>query len=169
MPITFQHLVRSAAVAAGAVALAIALAQPASSAPFANLPGKWSGTGKIRVKGQDTERLRCSADYQPRGSSGNTIVLRLSCDSDSYKFDLTGNFEADSNNGISGRWTESTRNIGGNAIGRVSGDAFQLHVESSAFAANLRMVTRNNRQSVTFDAQGGGQIVDASITLNKGR
>jgi len=151
------------------LAVGLLLAEPASSAPFSNLPGKWSGTGKIRVKGQDAERLRCSADYQPRGSSGSTIVIRLTCDSDSYKFNLTGDFNADSGNSISGRWTETTRNVGGTAIGRVNGDRFELHIESSAFAANLRMVTKTDRQSVTFDAQGGGQVVDASITLSKGR
>ena len=168
MPSIFRKISKSAA--AGAVlAFALTLAQPASSAPFSNLPGKWSGAGKIRVKGQDTERLRCSANYQPRGSSGSTIMLRLACDSDSYKFELVGDFDADSGNAISGRWTENTRNVGGTAIGKVAGDRFDLHIESSAFAANLRMVTKSNRQSVTFDAQGGGQIVDASITLNKGR
>jgi hypothetical protein len=160
----------SKSVLAGTVlALGLAMAGPASSAPFSNLPGKWSGTGTIRVKGQDAERLRCSADYQPRGSSGSTIAVRIACDSDSYKFELVGDFNADSGNTISGRWTENTRNVGGTANGRVAGDRFDLHIESSAFAANLRMVTRSDRQSVTFDAQGGGQVVDASITLNKGR
>jgi hypothetical protein len=168
MPSIFTKISKTAA--AGAVlAFGLMLAQPANSAPFSNLPGKWSGTGKIRVKGQDAERLRCRANYQPRGSSGSTIAIRLACDSDSYKFELVGDFNADSGNAISGRWTENTRNIGGSAIGKVAGDRFDLHIESSAFAANLRMVTRSDRQSVTFDAQGGGQIVDASITLNKGR
>lgn len=168
MPSIFRKISRFASAGA-ALALALTVAGPASSAPFSNLPGKWSGTGKIRVKGQDTERLRCRANYQPRGSSGTTIAIRLACDSDSYKFELVGDFNADSGNAISGRWTENTRNVGGTAIGKVAGDRFDLHIESSAFAANLRMVTRSDRQSVTFDAQGGGQIVDASITLNKGR
>ena len=168
MPSILANMSKSALVGI-TLALAIPLAAPASAAPFSNLPGKWSGTGKIRVKGQDAERLRCSANYQSRGSSGSTIVLRLACDSDSYKFELVGDFNADSGNAISGRWTENTRNVGGTAIGKVAGDRFDLHIESSAFAANLRMVTRTDRQSVTFDAQGGGQVVDASITLSKGR
>lgn len=167
MPIVVSLTKSALAAGALAVALTFMSSVAANSAPFSNLPGRWSGTGKIRVQGQDPERLRCNADYQPRGSSA--IVLHLACDSDSYKFNLTGNFEADSDNSISGRWTESTRNIGGTAVGRVTGDRFELHVESSAFAATLRMVTRSSRQSVTFGAQGGGQIVDASITLSKGR
>jgi len=140
----------------------------ADSGPFAALPGDWSGSGKIRVQGQSPERLRCKATYRSTGSTQHDVNLRLACDSDSYKFDLTGEFTADEGNRISGRWSESSRNVGGTAIGTVQGDRFQIHVESSAFAANMELVTRGGRQAVTFDAHGGGQVVDSSITLNRG-
>jgi hypothetical protein len=42
-----------------------------------------------------------------------------------------------------------------------------IHVESSAFSANLRLVTRGRRQAINFDAHGGGQVVDSSITLSR--
>src|SRR6185312_11998837 len=107
-------------------------------------------------KGQDVERLRCKANYRLRGSTGSEIDLQLSCDSDSYKFDLTGQFQADEKGQISGRWSESSRNVGGTAIGTIRGPRLTLHIESSAFAANLGMVTRARQQTVTFDAHGGG-------------
>ncbi|MDI3469144.1 MAG: hypothetical protein OJF62_001207 [Pseudolabrys sp.] len=140
---------------------------PASAGPFSDFPGQWSGTGKIRVKGQNVERLRCKADYKPRGSTATEINLKLTCDSDSYKFDLDGQFQADEAGNISGRWSERTRNVGGTATGTIRGGRLNLHVESSAFAANLGMVTRERRQTVTFDAHGGGQVVDSSITLRR--
>jgi hypothetical protein len=161
---TRQRLV--AAVAALAL-VAPAAADAVAAGPFADFPGQWSGTGKIRVKGQDVERLRCKANYRPRGSSGTEIDLQLSCDSDSYKFDLVGQFQADEKGQISGRWSENSRNVGGTAIGNIRGSRLTLHVESSAFAANLAMVTRERQQTVTFDAHGGGQEVDSSITLRR--
>ena len=112
-----------------------------------------------------TERIRCTANYRPLGSTGHEVNLRLRCDSDSYKFDLVGDFRADEANYISGRWTESTRNVGGTAIGTARGDRFQLHVESSAFSATMYITTRGSRQSVSIDAYGGGQEIKASITL----
>jgi hypothetical protein len=114
-----------------------------------------------------TERIRCTANYRPLGSTGHEVNLRLRCNSDSYNFDLAGNFRADEANYISGRWTESTRNVGGTAVGTARGDRFQLHVESSAFSATMYITTRGSRQSVSIDAHGGGQDITASITLSK--
>lgn len=145
------------------------LLPPASAAtgPFADFAGSWSGTGTLRPGSGAAERIRCNANYRQRGSSQHEIDLQLRCASDSYNFDLSGQFTADEQNQISGRWTERTRSIGGTAVGNARGDRLQLHIESSGFAADLVMVTRSRRQSVTIDSQGGGQIVKASITLSR--
>jgi hypothetical protein len=147
----------------------IAGVQPAQAAsgPFADFTGSWSGSGTIRPEGGKAERIRCKATYRPRGSTGHQIDLRLACDSDSYKFDLSGDFTADEGNHISGRWTETTRGIGGTVIGLAKGDRIQIHIESAGFAATLYMVTRNRRQSVTLDSHGGGQVVKGSISLHR--
>jgi hypothetical protein len=139
----------------------------AATGPFADITGNWSGTGTVRPGSGATERIRCNANYRPRGSSQHEIDLQLRCASDSYNFDLTGQFTADEHNEITGQWTERSRNIGGTAIGSASGNRLDVHIESSAFSADLVMVTRNRQQSVTIDSQGGGQIVKASISLSR--
>lgn len=139
----------------------------AEPGPFAGFSGSWSGSGTLRPQGGKPERIRCRATYRQRGSSAHQVDLRLSCTSDSYKFDLSGNFNADESDRISGRWTEHTRNIGGTVIGQGRGNRIQIHIESSAFAATLYMVTRKTRQSVTIDSHGGGQVVKGSISLRR--
>jgi hypothetical protein len=139
----------------------------AQSGPFSEFPGTWSGTGTIRFSDGNKERLRCRATYRVRGSSDREIDLQLTCASDSYKFDLAGEFRVDESDQISGRWTERSRNIGGSAIGRARGERIQVHVESSGFAADVAMTTRSGRQSVSIDSQGGGQTVESSITLRR--
>jgi hypothetical protein len=122
----------------------------------------------IRVKSGESltnERIRCTATYRLRGNYN--VDLQLGCNSDSYKFDLTGEFEADETGRFTGRWTEHSRSVGGTAIGTVRGDTLQVHVESSGFAANLRLVTRDRRQSISLDSHGAGQIVTASISLRR--
>jgi hypothetical protein len=161
---------RRAAALAGAIMLVLwgaAGRQPAAAAggPFAEFHGSWSGTGTMRT-GDKNERIRCVASYRPIGSTQHEIDLALKCDSDTYKFDLSGRFSADEGNHVSGQWTEHSRNVGGIVIGNVRGDRFQLHVESSAFTATMVMLTRSSRQSVSIDAQGGGQMVKASLTLH---
>jgi hypothetical protein len=139
----------------------------ADDGPFHEFDGSWSGTGTLRPSNGTPERIRCNANYRPRGSSQHEIDLQLRCASDSYNFDLSGQFTSDAQNQVSGRWTERTRSVGGTAVGNAQGDRLQLHIESSGFAADLVMLTRNRRQSVTIDSQGGGQIVKASITLSR--
>ena len=131
-----------------------------------NLTGSWAGNGTIQPGNGATERIRCNADYRPRDAGGQAIDLDLRCASASYNFDLTGQFTADGNR-ISGQWTERTRNIGGSAVGTAQGNQIQLHVESGGFAADLSMVTRGQRQTVTIDSHGGGQAVKANIALSR--
>lgn len=139
----------------------------AADGPFHEFDGSWSGNGTLRPSNGAAERIRCNATYRPRGSSQHEIDLQLRCASDSYNFDLSGQFTADEQNQVSGRWTERTRSVGGTAVGNAQGDRLQIHVESSGFAADMVIVTRNRRQSVSIDSQGGGQIVKASITLSR--
>jgi hypothetical protein len=140
----------------------------ADSGPFSSFPGSWSGSGVIRVKDdnkQTTERVRCKATY--RVSDGRAVGLRLGCKSDSYKFSLTGDFEADASNQVTGRWSEESYNIGGTAIGRAQDGRLRVHAEGAAFSAELSMVTRSSQQSVSLDSRGAGKRMTASITLRR--
>jgi hypothetical protein len=141
-----------------------ALAEPG---PFADFVGNWSGNGTLRPENGASERIRCNASYRPSGRNQREVELQLRCASDSYNFDLTGQFSADEQNQVSGRWTERSRSTGGTAVGMAQGDRLQLHIESAGFAADVVMVTRNRRQSVDIDSHGAGQIVRATITLNR--
>jgi hypothetical protein len=167
----FRRSYRGAGVLAGAVALLLwswATLAPAQAAtgPFSDFNGRFSGSGTIRSNGKP-ERIRCSANYRPQGSTGHEISLHLTCNSDSYNFSLGGTFTADAGNHVSGNWTESTRGVGGNAVGVANGGRFQLHVESSAFSATMYITSRGSRQSVSIDGHGGGQNVKASLSLHK--
>ncbi len=166
-------LLRRAAVLGCAAALlcggTILQSAAARSGPFANFRGDWSGTGIIRVKDEDnkqtTERVRCSAAYRQRGSQD--VNLKLICKSDSYSFDLTGDFEADASNRITGQWTELSRGVGGSVSGRARGRRLLVHAESPVLNANLSMTTHGRRQSVSLKANGGGRQVSASIRLRR--
>jgi hypothetical protein len=139
----------------------------AASGPFADFSGSWSGNGTVRSGSNAPERIRCVANYRQRGSSQHEVDLQLRCASDSYNFDLAGQFSADEKNQISGQWTERSRNTGGTVNGTASGERLDVHVESAGFAADLVLVTRNRRQSIMIDSHGAGQIVKASISLNR--
>jgi hypothetical protein len=158
-----------AAILSCSIALACAAWQQAlaASGPFAGFPGSWDGTGKIRI-GDKAERIRCKATYSLQGSSANYVVLRLTCASDSYKFDLGGNFQADESNNISGNWSESSRGVAGTASGTARGERFQIHIDSAPISGNIVLVTRQSNQSVTIDTIGTEDKISATITLHRG-
>jgi hypothetical protein len=156
------------AVLGSAVVLGCAALQQASAAagPFADFAGAWDGSGKIRI-GDKTERIRCKAKYSLPMGTGNYVMVQLTCASDSYKFDLSGEFQSDQSNQINGSWSESSRGVGGTASGSARGERFQLHFESSAITGNLVMVTRASSQSVTIDTIGTADKISATIALNR--
>ena len=167
----FGPLIRRTAILGCLAVLLLALCPgsrsvQAATGPFSGFTGGWSGTGKVRTA-EKTERIRCKAKYRVGDSSGHEARLELTCKSDSYSFDLVGDFQADASQRISGRWTERSRNIGGTVLGQARGNRIQILVESSAFSANLVMLTRGSRQSVRIDSHGGGQAVKASIDLRR--
>ena len=155
--------------ATSAVGFAMLLSVSATCAgpgPFEGLGGVWTGRGTIQLEDGSTEKIRCKATYAVSGDAQG-LNQTLLCASDSYKFDLVGQFDIDGSNQLSGRWSENSRNVGGTAIGNVKGDRMQIHVESSAFSATLVMITKGKQQKISFDAHGGGQVVDSSITLHR--
>ena len=149
-----------------ALAFGLAASGPAAAGPFGEFTGSWSGNGTIRPQdGSADERIRCNATYKPQGA--NDLNARLKCASASYNFDLTAELTADGSNAISGRWTENSRGIGGSVVGNARSDHMQVHVESSGFAATLVLTMKGHRQDVSLDSHGGGQVIKASITMNR--
>ncbi len=98
---------------------------------------------------------------------GTKSIFSFAATATAITSDLGGAFRADAGDHISGNWTETTRGVGGSAVGVARGGRLQLHVESSAFSATMYITSRGSRQSVSIDGQGGGQNVKASLTLRK--
>jgi hypothetical protein len=66
----------------------------AQPAPFAGLPGFWTGSGSIALSDGSHERLRCRATYRV-DDSGMRLRQTRRCASDSYKFDLSSDVVSD--------------------------------------------------------------------------
>jgi hypothetical protein len=89
------------------VSLAASQAAPARAGSFSDLAGSWSGGGTLTRKDGTSGRLRCQARYDVTGG-GDQMNLRITCASDSFKFDLTG-FLSNSGGLISGQFNGVSR------------------------------------------------------------
>lgn len=146
----------------------LAFAQGVAAAQtFEPFAGQWEGVGTIRFGDSAKERLRCTAKYDLANSSGRELMLAFDCKSDTYAFVLDGRVLADSNGTISGQWSETSRNVGGTAMGKVEGERFRVRIESSGFGANLLVGIQKDRQKVSIKSGGGGEEAEAQITLKK--
>src|SRR5581483_9880057 len=120
----------------------MATAALTQAAPFAGRAGSWSGTGRIDMQNGSSERIRCRASYRV-GGGGAAMHQELRCASDSYKFDVTSDIQANGGS-ISGTWSEASRNITGSVSGTASGGRIQARVEGGAFVATLTVNTQGN-------------------------
>jgi hypothetical protein len=132
-------------------------------APFAGLSGSWTGSGKVALSDGSIERLRCRAAYRVDGT-GAKLQQTLKCASDSYKFDLSIEVVSDGPQ-ILGTWNESSRGISGTLQGHSHNGRISAVVDSVGFSANLDLVTRGNRQSVSIVSQGS--IRNVSIIMSR--
>jgi hypothetical protein len=127
------------------------------------MAGVWSGGGTVTLDDGSTERIRCR-ETSAVGAGGAGLNLGLTCASDSYKFDLSGNVVSD-RGVLSGTWSESSRGITGTLQGRGASGNFEVVANAAGFTASLSVATRGNRQSVSIRAESGFR--GASIALNR--
>jgi hypothetical protein len=154
----------------GACALALLALSPSAQAQqggsFDTLIGTWSGTGTVSLASGAKERIRCQAAYA-LGNDANNLRSALRCASDSYKFEL--NSDVNSRGGtLSGAWREVSRGLTGALSGTLKGADVQARIDSPGFGADLSLVTRGTRQTVTLSSQST-ELTDVSITLTKQR
>jgi hypothetical protein len=155
----------AAALAATLLAAAPRDAGSAEARPFSALFGSWSGEGKIMKADGASERIRCRSSYEPAG--GGQISLRLNCNSESYKFDLSANVMYEGGR-IAGSWSEASRGVGGSIAGRSNpnGSQVQALAQSAAFSANISLTTRGARQLVQI-VSPGSDVREVTVALER--
>jgi hypothetical protein len=108
-----------------------------------------------------SERIRCRAVYKVSGAS---MDMSLTCASDAYKFNLLAAVVAQGGE-VSGNWSETSRNVGGNIQGRGANGSFQVVAQAAGFGASISLKTTGNKQQIAMRADS--QFRAANISLSK--
>ena len=117
------------------------------------MAGVWSGGGTVTLDDGSIERIRCR-ETAAVGAGGAGLNLTLTCASDSYKFDLSGNVLSQ-RGALSGTWSEASRGVTGSLEGRGGNGNFEVVANAAGFTASLSVATRGSRQSVAIRAENG--------------
>lgn len=153
-------------VLAFALLVSIPVAALAATSPFERLAGTWSGNGTVEMSDGNSEPLRCRAAYDVL-RDGTNLQLNIRCASESYNFDLRSSAEYERGR-ITGVWSESTMNVGGQLSGRAEGDRIRVIANGQTFAAALTLVTNGHRQTVSIQSQQpDSKVKGASMTLSR--
>ena len=129
-------------VCAFALLALIPAAALAVSSPFERLAGSWAGSGVIEMSDGNREPLRCRAAYDVL-KEGTSLQLNIRCASESYNFDLRSSAEY-AGGKVTGVWSESTLNTGGQLSGSAQGDRIRVLANSDTFSAALTLVTHGD-------------------------
>jgi hypothetical protein len=131
------------------------------SSAFAGMAGNWSGGGTVMLDDGSSERIRCRATYKVNGSS---MDMSLTCASDAYKFNLLAEVVA-AGGQVTGKWSETSRNIGGSIQGNGANGSFQVTAQAAGFISNIGLKTTGNKQQISMKADS--QFRAANISLSK--
>ena len=145
--------VSSRRLATAALAFALFAACPAdAAAPFAQLDGSWSGSGRINLTDGKSEGLKCRAYYTPK-AGGAEIGVALRCASASNKVELRAKLTSDGSR-VSGSWEERTFNASGTVTGQASPTQIKLAINGGGFSGSMAVTTTGKSQVISVSTEG---------------
>ena len=115
-------------------------------APFAELPGRWVGEGRIGMAEGKMESVKCRATYFVN-PAGNELKQNIRCASSGGKVEVKSNVIA-KNGKLTGQWNELVYNFGGDMTGEVTQRGFRITVRGGDLTANMDVIVMNDRQIV---------------------
>ena len=164
LPLPLRQVFRVSILCLMAFASPLASASAAENV-FASFAGAWSGPGTLVMTNGQTQQINCRLTNVV-GAAGTTLDQSLDCASDASKLQLTASYIY-SAGALSGSWSEASHGTRGNLSGQAQVGRIRATVAGIGFVGGLGMSTRGRQQSVTFQAQGGGDIKKVSISLHK--
>jgi hypothetical protein len=123
--------------------------------PLESLEGRWVGEGRLGVKGNPTEQVKCRVTYH-YARDGDQLRQTIRCAS------AGGNVEVRSvvsheGGKLTGSWQEMVREMSGDLAGTVTPRGFKVAVRGESLNANMDIMLVNAKQVIEI------QFVDSSL------
>lgn len=123
--------------------------------PLESLVGRWVGEGRLGVKGNPTEHVKCRVTYH-YVRAGDQLKQGIRCAS------AGGNVEVQSivshaSGKLTGSWQELVRNMKGDLAGTVTPRGFKVNVRGEDLKANMDIILLDAKQVIEI------QFIDSSL------
>lgn len=155
---------------AGIVALGLALLQvlPASAvdvSPFERLVGRWVGEGRLGVRDNPTETVKCRVTYL-HVKDGDQLRQTIRCASAGGSIEVQSLVSHISGN-LAGSWKELTRDMSGEVSGSVTPKGFKVAVKGESLTANMDIVLVGAKQVIEIQFINSS-LIGLTLVLEKG-
>ena len=136
------------------------------NAPFAALLGRWTGEGKLGIKDNPNEIVKCRVTYIA-GEDADHLKQTIRCATAGGSIEVQSAV-AHAAGVLSGTWSETTHNINGELTGQVTPRGFRVVVKGGELAANMDIIMMRNSQQIVEIQFFNSSLVGLSMVLTKG-
>ena len=144
------------------------LAAPAAAvdvSPLESLEGRWVGEGRLGVKGNATEQVKCRVTYI-YARDGDQIRQTIRCAS------AGGNVEVQSvvshlAGKLTGTWKELVRDMSGDVTGTVNPRGFRVSVRGESLEANMDIMLVKSKQVIEIQFLNSS-LIGLTLVLERG-
>lgn len=148
-------LLPAAVVAAASVVWLPLRAQAVDVSPFEKLLGRWVGEGRLGVRDNATEQVKCRVTYIAPDAP-DQMQQTIRCASASGSIEVRSQVAHAAGN-LTGTWTELERKMHGELTGTVTPRGFRVNVKGENLHANMDIVILGAKQVIEI------QFIDSSL------
>jgi hypothetical protein len=164
-----RHSFRTIAALLLAVLMAagVGLAAPSAEepSPFDKLSGRWTGEGRLGVRDNPTETVKCRVTYAVQ-DEGRQLRQAIRCATQGGSVEIVAAV-VHVGGLLSGTWRETTRDWAGDLNGAVTPHGFKVQVRGESFSANMDIIVKDNRQIVEIQFLEG-PLIGLTLILTRG-
>ena len=150
---------------AGLALLCLPGASALDVSPFEKLAGRWVGEGRLGVRDNATENVKCRVTYVVVQGQ-DQLKQTIRCASASGSIEVQSVVDHVSGN-LSGTWTELVRNMSGEIKGSVTPRGFRVAVRGEGLNANMDIVVMGTKQIIEIQFINSS-LIGLTLILEKG-
>lgn len=141
-------------------------APPSSPAVmFPALSGRWTGEGRLGIKDNPPETVKCRATYIA-GATAAELKQTIRCATAGGSIEVISNL-VNAGGKLSGKWQETMHNIGGDLEGAFTPAGLRIVVKGADLAANMDVIVKDNKQLVEIQFFNS-TLIGLSMLMTKG-
>ncbi len=150
-----------------ALSLGYAALTPAAAlveGPFSNLPGRWTGQGRLGFAEAKSENITCRATYFVN-ETGEKLDQNIRCASAGAKVEIKSALTHDHGK-LTGSWSELIYNKAGELTGEITKQGYRINVKGDDLNATMEIIVRDSKQLIEIHFNNS-TLIGLSLMMQK--